>query len=128
MKIVRFIFYKVPAIAYLIIIFILSSMSYPPVPPSVNDTILHTIEFALLFLLFYRALNNGIFAKLGKKYLYIAMILSMVYGFLDEFHQSFVPARDASLKDIIMDIVGTLTGVLIAVIISKITEWFQKPA
>jgi VanZ family protein len=37
----------------------------------------------------------------------------VIYGLLDEFHQSFVPSRTASVYDSVIDIAGGLTVLLI---------------
>ena len=37
----------------------------------------------------------------------------VIYGLLDEFHQSFVPSRTASIYDSAIDIAGGLTVLLI---------------
>lgn len=40
----------------------------------------------------------------------LAILLAGLYGLLDEFHQSFVPGRDASALDFIADLTGALLG------------------
>ncbi|RKX65401.1 MAG: hypothetical protein DRP41_03210, partial [Thermodesulfobacteriota bacterium] len=39
--------------------------------------------------------------------------ISIIYGFLDEFHQLFIPGRYASFGDIIFNILGILLGIII---------------
>jgi VanZ family protein len=123
MKRFNFVFYSLPAIIYLIITFVLSSMSHPPVPPRISDTILHLVEFAVFYILVYRALNRGILKKLNMKCLLLSLLLLAIYGGLDEFHQSFVPFRDCSFKDWLMDIAGSSLGLVSALLIGK---RFQK--
>ena len=36
----------------------------------------------------------------------IATLLSLLYGFSDEIHQTFVPTRNGSLFDILVDSIG----------------------
>lgn len=36
----------------------------------------------------------------------------LVYGILDEFHQSFIPRRDASVFDVLADVIGALLVVV----------------
>jgi len=119
MKLFNFVFYKLPAIAYIALTFYLSSLSRPPVPPNVSDVILHLIEFTLMYVVVYRAFNNGLFAGLNKKYLILSMVLLMAYGILDEVHQSFVPERVFSIKDMVMDLAGIIVGTAIALVISR---------
>jgi len=111
-----------PAIIYFLIIFYLSSISSPPVPSSLSDDILHIIEFFLLFILIYRAFNNGLFAKMEIKNFIYSLIFPLFYSGLDEYHQSFVPGRDSSLKDVRNDIIGIFLAAIAIIIINKIMK------
>lgn len=42
-----------------------------------------------------------------------ALWLVVIYGLLDEFHQSFVPSRTASVYDSAVDVAGGLTVLLL---------------
>ena len=84
----------------------------------------HITEFAVLFLLLLRAFNNysnqpssaplsgaseGLFSlKENKKVLFWAFCLTILYAISDEFHQSFVVQRVASLSDVAIDSFGVL--------------------
>lgn len=46
------------------------------------------------------------------------ILLGAVYGASDEWHQSFVPGRDASLGDLAMDAVGVVLGFMVVTIFS----------
>jgi len=67
---------------------------------------IHLIFYAILYLLFFRALN---FAK-KKKDFWLPLILAVLYGFSDEIHQSFVPTRSFQLRDLVVDFSGTVLG------------------
>ena len=72
---------------------------------------LHIPLFGLLAYLWLNALTkNGCPVK---KKLIITIIITLGYGLLDEFHQTFVPGRYGSLSDIILNIVGIATGTVI---------------
>ena len=43
----------------------------------------------------------------------MVLILSVLYAFSDEFHQSFVPGRDATLKDVLYDTAGIFFSVFV---------------
>ena len=43
----------------------------------------------------------------------------MTYGLLDEFHQSFVPSRTASIYDSAIDVAGGLTVLLVFKILGR---------
>lgn len=42
-----------------------------------------------------------------------ALVITAVYAATDEFHQSFIPGRFASLADVLIDISGGLTALLL---------------
>lgn len=99
-----------PAILYICIIFVLSSMSHPPVHPKINDKVMHLVEFSLFVLLLYRAFNNGLTNRLNKRDIYLSVLIALAYGAMDEIHQMFVSNRVASVYDYIADCVGILIG------------------
>ncbi len=39
-----------------------------------------------------------------------ALVIAVIYGLSDEFHQSFVPGRNADLLDVITDAAGAAAG------------------
>ena len=43
----------------------------------------------------------------------MALILTCSYGIIDEFHQSFVPGRYASVLDVLLNVLGALLGAAI---------------
>lgn len=67
---------------------------------------LHLVEFAILYILFVSAL--AVNQKLKPGFSLLAAIVSCLYGITDEFHQSFIPYRSASLIDVVKDIIGVL--------------------
>ncbi|WP_071460952.1 VanZ family protein [Bacillus massilinigeriensis] len=67
---------------------------------------LHLVEFGILYgLLFLAALTFSGFRPLWS---YVFMGVSILYGLLDEFHQSFVPYRSATAIDFVKDVIGVL--------------------
>ena len=101
-------------LAYLGLTFYLSGRSVVPGVSLVPDYILHTLEFAGLTFLLLRALNGGFLRRHPRWALISALVFGPVWGLLDEFHQSFVPGRDASLKDAAVDAAATGATVLFA--------------
>jgi VanZ family protein len=49
----------------------------------------------------------------------VAMLLTVLYGATDEFHQAFVPGRYATIGDVLADSIGALLGCLGASFIKK---------
>jgi len=101
-----------PPAIYALAIFGFSSTSSPPVPPQqLTDKHVHLLVFAGLALVLVRALANGrwldVTVALGVR----ASVLAIAYGATDEWHQSFVPGRDAELLDLAADAVGVVAAV-----------------
>ncbi len=107
----RFLIYRVPALAYMALIFYVSS---GPVSPGLTggfpDWVLHGAAYLLLYLLVFWAVHEGMRPLPGRGGYVLPLILTVLYGLSDEFHQSFVPARDASVLDLIADAGGALLG------------------
>jgi len=97
-----------PIVFWCGLIFYLSSL--PTLPPIGNlflDLILpnlaHLIEYAILFVLIWRATRS----------LSFSVLFTIFYAFSDEFHQFFVPTRTPSLADILVDILGMVLAWLV---------------
>ena len=87
--------------------------------PSLNETQLasvhfvlrklgHFTEYAVLAYLARRAFISSSRQFLRRYWFQCAVLLVVVYALLDEFHQSFVPSRTASLYDSAIDVAGGL--------------------
>ena len=72
----------------------------------------HFTEFAVLGLLSARAFSVSSKYMLRRMWFFAALLLVVVWALLDEFHQSFVPSRTASLYDSLIDIAGGLTALI----------------
>lgn len=70
----------------------------------------HVTEYMILSLLLFRALRGGEEIRWKPAWFWICIVSIAVYAALDEFHQSFVPSRGASFKDVGFDTVGGLVG------------------
>ena len=69
----------------------------------------HFSEYAVLGLLAARAFKSSSNRGLRGHWFSWSLLLVIAYAFLDEFHQSFVPSRTASVYDSLIDISGGLT-------------------
>jgi VanZ family protein len=99
-----------PVLVYMGLIFHFSSESQPlPALTSlVWDKALHLTEYAGLGLLLCRALRGEGVGWLGAAT--AALLLASAYGAGDEWHQSFVPLRDADVRDWVADTLGGTVG------------------
>ncbi len=103
-------------IAYAAFIFFMSSLPHP-LPESVqkyfSDWILHGVEYGVFGFLLIRALE-GSFEKKSRSFLFAAaLLLGILYGVSDEWHQYFVPNRNSSAHDVAADGIGVFLGALI---------------
>ena len=73
----------------------------------------HLTEYAVLGLLAARAFFASSHNSLRRTWFLLGFLLILVYGLLDEYHQSFVPSRTASLYDSAIDVIGGLLGLLL---------------
>ena len=107
-----FIYDQLPAILWAFLIFLASSISNISLPDLEfisSDKVIHLVVYFILCVLLHRALSyQRVFPRIARWSLACAVLFSILYGVSDEFHQSFVPNRDASIYDLAADSVGTL--------------------
>ena len=99
-----------PVAAWMALIFAVSSRPLPAYVAVLPDWGTHAAAFAVLSILACRALAGGLGLPVTGRDALLAVVLSTVYGVSDEFHQSFVPGRDATAWDVLKDAVGALLG------------------
>jgi len=73
----------------------------------------HFSVYAVLALLAARAFTTSSRELLRNHWFWVSLVLVIVYSLSDEFHQSFVPSRTASLFDSAIDSLGGLVALLI---------------
>ncbi len=102
-----------PPIGWATLIFISSSLPVRleerPFPIPI-DKLAHIGVYAILCALLLRALLQSTALRPTAACL-LAVLLTSLYGASDEFHQSFVPLREADLFDWLADTVGALMAV-----------------
>jgi VanZ family protein len=72
----------------------------------------HFTEFAVLGLLSARAFAVSTRQVLRRSWFFAGVLVVVLWALLDEFHQSFVPSRTASLGDSLIDIAGGLAALI----------------
>ena len=113
--------YWVPVLIYALLIFYLSSQSYPDqhLPSFIfglSDKILHAFEYGILGILLYRAFKQ---MTQTTQSISLAIICVIAFGITDEMHQWFVPQRQADVWDLVADIVGAAFLILVWVMITE---------
>ncbi len=72
-------------------------------------------------LLILRALRAGRRrSRLGWAFMAIALVAG--YAALDEFHQSFVPGRTASVADVLLDTAGGIAAQILAALVTLLGD------
>ena len=96
--------------------------SQPPLPilGKVNnlDKVAHFSAYSCLSILIC-ALYLKISTKERIPLFSAPLLITSVYGLIEEIYQSFVPSRSASVYDLLADISGAIFAIFIANIISK---------
>jgi VanZ family protein len=100
------------ALGWAAVIFYLSHLPGVDVPPLFfgKDKLLHASVFGILGFLTLGAMKTTVDGyRVFQPWL--AVVLVIVYGVLDEFHQHFVPGRSPDIYDVMADAVGGMLGV-----------------
>lgn len=63
----------------------------------------HFVIYGALCVSFYRATGS----------LWLAVLLSGLYGVFDEYHQLFTPLRSGKISDVVIDLAGATFGALL---------------
>jgi VanZ family protein len=112
--------YWLPTLAYMAVIFYLSSIPGRDIQAPVSDVALHLAEYFILMLLVLFSLGKGLFRSMPGKVYVFAFVLTFLFGLSDEFHQSFTPGRQPSLKDLAVDGAAALLALGFHHIVAKI--------
>lgn len=104
----------VAVLVWAALIFAVSSLPNPPGTSGGEwkSQLAHTTEYAILAFLMLRALRHYFSGRPLLVLGFVAWALSTCYGMSDEFHQSFVPNRDANWLDVGFDSMGAACGVI----------------
>lgn len=105
-----------PVAIWMALIFFLSSQSTLPLPGVgwLDELIRiagHFTEYAVLGFLVSRAIAADGSGSIGRTAR--VLVVSGAYALSDEWHQSLVPDRDASVFDLVVDTLGAATGCLV---------------
>lgn len=96
-----------PPLFWAVVIFILSAIPGNDYPEAVFDYsfVAHFVEFFVLSVLVLRVLGKQ------PRNIYLTVIICLLYAFVDETHQLFVPYRDFSGIDLLVDFWAILMGI-----------------
>lgn len=100
--------------AYMLLIFLISSVSYPPQPLPLKGyapIIEHMFEFGILGFLLYTSFKIN--KNTQRNAFILAVSVAILYGISDEIHQAFVPGRVSDLVDVLADSIGAIVAITI---------------
>ena len=119
----------VPLIIYWIMLFTATSLPAANLPSvAISDKIKHFGAFFGLSVLLSLTLLYQNKNSLFKNYfLAAALVISSIYGLLDEIHQNFVPGRNSEFLDWVADSLGAAVGVFVVFYLLKKFKYFPKP-
>ena len=101
-----------PVVLWAGVIFLLSSLPINKVTTfSWMDFVIkktaHVVEYAIFYWLSFRAISEK-GRKLEKKMFVLPLIMGIFYAFTDEWHQTMVPGRQGTLRDVGFDTIGLM--------------------
>jgi len=101
----QFLWYWLPVLLYISLIFTMSSLTHPPDPLKFqnSDKLYHLGEYGLFSLLVGRAMRFSLspYSMLGAAVMTVALV--MMIAAADENYQRFVPGRDCDVFDWMTD-------------------------
>ncbi len=123
-------FYWFPVFGWMTVIFLMSSRQRVSVSEEyiVNFFFfksLHVIEYGFMFYLIFRLINKISTSKNNFEWRYIiAALLTLIYAASDELHQTFVPTRQGSVRDIFIDLIGvTISWIILRKAYRKLKKY-----
>ena len=94
-----------PPLAWMVVIFAFSAQhggGHLPAAEVVLRKLAHVTEYVILTVLLVRALRRSGSALAAP----VAAVVALAYASSDEWHQSFVPGRTATPRDVAIDCIG----------------------
>jgi len=110
---VKLAFAWAPAVLYMALIWVLSSMELSEISVDefpLRDKGVHMVEYGVLgFLVAHAALRTWPRRPPWRTFS-VAVWITVLWGLLDEVHQAFVPGRSSEVLDLVADSLGALGG------------------
>jgi len=130
-KVRRVVFFWLPVVLWMGLIFFLSSFHKLQASPiGWQDFVIrktaHFLEFMLLYLLLNRGFKNTSKITVAKR-LILVLFLTIFYAASDEYHQTFISGRTGKPFDIGIDFLGALFGLIFSLkLINFLPKKVQK--
>jgi VanZ family protein len=126
-KVVSLLQYQLPAIAWAIFIFTVSSIPQTKLINLIDNTdkLVHGGVFLILCWLLHVAFRFSGNETLTRNSLWLAVVITSFIGMSDEFHQHFTPGRSVDFFDWVADTTGALIYFFLYSRL-KFYEWVQN--
>ena len=105
----------IPGCLWASFIFYLSHQSSPPGADLGPDFLGHILVYGVLALTLLWAVTKALQKQATLQRVLLVWALAVFYGVLDEMHQSMIPLRDPSFKDLISNLVGSGLSLAISI-------------
>lgn len=107
--------------------FVASHQPVIEIPFGAPDYVAHAVAYGVLGALLVWACAGAVWSRMAATLMVPAVVLAVLYGASDEFHQSFVAGRDASVVDLIADAVGASAGACFAAGLGALGRHHTRP-
>lgn len=114
-----------PLVTWMLVIFFFSNRptgtasAFDPLDFVIKKTA-HLTEYAFLTILLFRAIYQAWNYKFKLEFLENwSIVFCFLYAVSDEWHQSFIGGRTATIRDILIDFIGIMIGVSIIKIVKN---------
>ena len=108
--------YSLPILWAGFIFFLSNQEMLPGFSTSIYDFVFkksaHMLVYAVLYLLLFRAYQKTNGGMVTKQHYLFPILMSFIYALVDEFHQSTVPGRNPTVRDVGYDMLGVATVLL----------------
>ncbi|HEU4335329.1 MAG TPA: VanZ family protein [Candidatus Eisenbacteria bacterium] len=111
----RFVWYWLPAAAYVALIFIVSSIRGGDLPSAFPnlDKLAHLLEYSLLGLLLGRAIRFTLGGRGRAAAVGLTIAAGAFIGAMDEIYQRRIPGRSSDVRDWVVDVAAVALSVLL---------------
>ena len=109
------------------ITFVVSHQPVVVIPFGAPDYVAHAINYGVLGVLLIWARAGGEWSAMTAPLIASAVVLAVLLGIGDEFHQSFIPGREATVQDVLADFVGAAAGACIVAVVVALRRHQMRP-
>lgn len=110
------------------ITFVVSHQPVVVIPFGTPDYVAHALNYGVLSVLLILALARGDWPAMTGSLMASGVVLTVLLGIGDEFHQSFIPGREATVQDIMADAVGACAGASVVAVVVALRRQAVRPS